>query len=152
MIRLILRRDAEEVNVLQALTLSVQDEVRHHHNTCTKVAVLEGSRSVRVGAGIVRIVHERRRNRGALTVLARQLRNVERCRTGGHQHASHLHQVVVLLAVEAVTLCGLLEEAEENRHIRRIGRDLDGHALFVDITMTITVTGAHSLEDFILGA
>ena len=152
MIRLILRRNTEEVNVLQTLTLSVQDKVRHHHNTCTKVAVLKRSRSVRVGAGVIRIVHKRRRNRGALTVLIGQLRNVQGRRTGGHQHTSNLHQVLILLTVKTVTVRGFLEEAEENRHIRGIGRHLNGHALFVEITMTITVTGAHSLEDFVLSA
>ena len=57
-----------------------------------------------------------------------------------------------MLAVEAVTLCGFLEETEENRHIRGIGRHLNGHALLVDITMTSTVTGDHSLDDLVLRA
>ena len=152
MIRLILRRNTEQVNVLQALTLSVQDEVRNHRNTRGQATMLERSRRVRVSAGVVRVVHERRRNRGALTVLVGQLRDVERCRAGGHQHASNLHQVLILLTVKAVAVCGLIQECEENRQILRVRRHLNHHTLLVDVAVQVTVIGLHALENLILRA
>ena len=150
MIRLILRGNTEEVNVLQTLALSVQDKVRHHRNTRGQATMLKRSRRMRVGAGVIRIVHKRRRNRGALTVLIGQLRNVQGRRTGGHQHASNLHQVVILLTVKTVAVCGLIQECEQNRQILRIRRNLNRHALLVDVAVQVAVIGLHALEDLVL--
>ena len=40
-VRLILRRNAEEVNVLQALRLASRDQVRHYRNTRGQATVLK---------------------------------------------------------------------------------------------------------------
>ena len=105
---------------------------------------------MRVGAGVIRIVHKRRRNRGALTVFIGQLRNVQGRRTGGHQHARNLHQVLILLTVKTVTVRSLIQEREQNRQILRIRRHFNGHALLVDVAVQVAVIGLHALEDLVL--
>ena len=108
--------------------------------------MLKGSRRVRVSAGVI----ESYTNAAAIGVLSPfssvSFINVQGRRTGGHQHASNPHQVLILLTVKTVTVRSLLEEAEQNRQILEL----------VDTSMVTPFCGycddgygswTHSLED-----
>ena len=106
--------------------------------------MLKRSRSVRVGAGVIRIVHKCRRI-GMLSPFSSVNFSMYRdAAPAGISTRATPHQILIPLTVKTVAVRGFLEEAEENRHIRGTGRHLNGHALLAEITMTITVTGAHS--------